>query len=329
MLSAGARLGVVELSDPTVRSASDVQQAAHSELGLPELLAEQECPGQERCNWAQPAWVVLDQLVRLRAVLEQIRATGTAAVVAAGHPTGTGWTGAEPTGTDEAGIGGRRGEAGTAGTGVGATLLPQQGATGIGVGCGTAGVGRSMTVYSTQLGTQLVARCLRTSGRRRRRAGSGLFCQLRDAIAQRGAQGQLVARVAEASQPMLRQPLAPGALARRRLGGNGLFNWLCCRLRLLCRRYSGVSALAGGHARRPWRGLSPETRSAWASSIEEEWLFTPIPRPMQRSKASLFVSPSSRELVGADLLRQRSSIPFSVPPPGQTAVSPELLSSHT
>ncbi len=36
------------------------------------------------------------------------------------------------------------------------------------------------------------------------------------------------------------------------------------------------------------------TRSAWASSIEEEWLFTPMPSDRQRSSASLFVSPSSR-----------------------------------
>jgi hypothetical protein len=36
------------------------------------------------------------------------------------------------------------------------------------------------------------------------------------------------------------------------------------------------------------------TRSAWASSIEEEWLFTPMPNDTQRSRASLLVRPSSR-----------------------------------
>ncbi|GEM_PF-3053886 len=36
------------------------------------------------------------------------------------------------------------------------------------------------------------------------------------------------------------------------------------------------------------------TRSAWASSMLEEWLRTPMPRASQRSSASLFVIPSSR-----------------------------------
>ncbi len=36
-----------------------------------------------------------------------------------------------------------------------------------------------------------------------------------------------------------------------------------------------------------------ETRSAWASTMLEEWLFTPMPSGSQRSRASLLVSPSS------------------------------------
>jgi hypothetical protein len=35
------------------------------------------------------------------------------------------------------------------------------------------------------------------------------------------------------------------------------------------------------------------TRSAWASSMLEEWLFTPMPSAIERSRASLFVRPSS------------------------------------
>jgi hypothetical protein len=49
-----------------------------------------------------------------------------------------------------------------------------------------------------------------------------------------------------------------------------------------------------------WTGrLSPSasalrrTRSAWASSIDEEWLLTPIPRDSARSRPSLLVRPSS------------------------------------
>jgi len=46
--------------------------------------------------------------------------------------------------------------------------------------------------------------------------------------------------------------------------------------------------------RRPSRSALRRARSACASSIDDEWLLTPIPRSMQRSRASLLVSPSSR-----------------------------------
>ncbi len=45
--------------------------------------------------------------------------------------------------------------------------------------------------------------------------------------------------------------------------------------------------------RRPSRSAFLRARSAWASSMDEEWLFTPIPRDRHRSSASLFVNPSS------------------------------------
>lgn len=45
--------------------------------------------------------------------------------------------------------------------------------------------------------------------------------------------------------------------------------------------------------RSPSRSALRRARSAWASSIEDEWLLTPIPRDRQRSSASLLVSPSS------------------------------------
>jgi hypothetical protein len=53
------------------------------------------------------------------------------------------------------------------------------------------------------------------------------------------------------------------------------------------------SAGAGGR-RRPSRSALRRTRSACASSMDDEWLFTPIPRDRQSSRASLFVRPSSR-----------------------------------
>jgi len=55
------------------------------------------------------------------------------------------------------------------------------------------------------------------------------------------------------------------------------------------------AASSGWTARRsPSLSALRRTRSAWASSIEEEWLFTPMPSDTQRSSASLFVRPSSR-----------------------------------
>ena len=52
---------------------------------------------------------------------------------------------------------------------------------------------------------------------------------------------------------------------------------------------------SGWTARRnPSRSALRRARSACASSIEDEWLLTPIPRSTQRSRASLLVSPSSR-----------------------------------
>jgi len=45
--------------------------------------------------------------------------------------------------------------------------------------------------------------------------------------------------------------------------------------------------------RRPSRSAFLRTRSACASSMDEEWLFTPMPSDKARSSASLLVSPSS------------------------------------
>jgi hypothetical protein len=46
--------------------------------------------------------------------------------------------------------------------------------------------------------------------------------------------------------------------------------------------------------RNPSRSALRRTRSAWASSMLDEWLVTPMPRSRQRSNASLLVRPSSR-----------------------------------
>ncbi len=45
---------------------------------------------------------------------------------------------------------------------------------------------------------------------------------------------------------------------------------------------------------RPSRSARRRARSAWASSMPDEWLFTPMPKTAARSSISLLVSPSSR-----------------------------------
>jgi len=60
-------------------------------------------------------------------------------------------------------------------------------------------------------------------------------------------------------------------------------------------RAGGASSWWSGDTgrRSPSASALRRTRSAWASSIDEEWLFTPMPSEMERSRASLFVRPSS------------------------------------
>ena len=57
---------------------------------------------------------------------------------------------------------------------------------------------------------------------------------------------------------------------------------------------AGLGGSSGWTSRfRPSRSALRRTRSAWASSMLEEWLLTPMPRAMLRSSASLLVRPSS------------------------------------
>ena len=57
---------------------------------------------------------------------------------------------------------------------------------------------------------------------------------------------------------------------------------------------AGASSWCSGETgrRSPSASALRRTRSAWASSIDDEWLFTPMPSEMERSSASLFVRPS-------------------------------------
>ena len=64
---------------------------------------------------------------------------------------------------------------------------------------------------------------------------------------------------------------------------------------LLAAAFAAAGGSSGAEGRRsPAASALRRTRSAWASSMDEEWLLTPIPSDRQRSSASLLVSPSSR-----------------------------------
>jgi len=60
-----------------------------------------------------------------------------------------------------------------------------------------------------------------------------------------------------------------------------------------CGFSSGTSSVATGRLS-PSLSAFRRTRSACASSMEDEWLLTPIPRDSARSSASLLLRPSSR-----------------------------------
>jgi hypothetical protein len=57
--------------------------------------------------------------------------------------------------------------------------------------------------------------------------------------------------------------------------------------------FAGAGSSGWTGRRRPSASALRRTRSAWASSIEDEWLLTPIPRERASSSPSLLVRPSS------------------------------------
>ena len=160
---------------------------------------------------------------------------------------------------------------GASGGGVAAAAAGRTGAAGGRAAGGAVRGGAAGGGTATSLAGRLVTRRGRAAGSR---AGAGAggagdaaarAGALVDAAAGRGAAGSVTAPWSGA--------VAPARLATAGLAG-GSSGWTG-------RRKPSASALR-------------RTRSAWASSIDDEWLFTPMPRDRLRSSASLFVSPSSR-----------------------------------
>ncbi len=87
---------------------------------------------------------------------------------------------------------------------------------------------------------------------------------------------------------------------------------------------------AGECARlRPSRSALRRTRSAWASSTLEEWLFTPIPIARHSSRPSLLVRPSSRASSYTRIfLAKLLVIPFLKPRCPSAGRPRSLLYSH-
>ena len=96
-------------------------------------------------------------------------------------------------------------------------------------------------------------------------------------------------------------PFGAGSVAGDRVDGGSdpaaaTFSSVARPARAAVARAGFCSAGSSGWTarRRPSLSALRRTRSAWASSIEDEWLFTPMPNDTQRSRASLLVRPSSR-----------------------------------
>ena len=87
-------------------------------------------------------------------------------------------------------------------------------------------------------------------------------------------------RLAGASPPALSSPPPTGAADLAALVALPAF-------------LAGAGSSGWTGRRRPSASALRRTRSAWASSMEEEWLLTPIPRERASSSPSLLVRPSS------------------------------------
>ena len=213
----------------------------------------------------------------------------------AGGPPAWGTAGGRgAAGAEGAGVAGRAGATGRAGAGAAAGAAAA-GATGVGGWGGAGAAGAAAGAGATGAGV----------------TGVGM----------RG--GALVAGCSEAGRLVIRR--APERLTGAVDGGAGLTSGplpsgtVTPPSELGVRSGAGVSTRAGAVAtalaaaflvaaaflaggagssgctgrRRPSRSAFRRARSACASSMDDEWLLTPIPRDKQRSSASLLVRPSS------------------------------------
>jgi hypothetical protein len=184
-------------------------------------------------------------------------------------------------------------EDGVAGAGrVGAGGAEAAGATGAGVG-GAAGAEGGRGAGAPAAGDGAVGLGLRTGAAAAgcSEAGRLVIRRLPARLAGVGAEAAGAAAAESASAAAGRgegAAVRSGAVASARAGSATLS--LVC-LTTAAFLASGSSGCTGRLS--PSRSAFRRARSAWASSMDDEWLFTPIPRDRQRSSASLLVNPSS------------------------------------
>jgi hypothetical protein len=91
--------------------------------------------------------------------------------------------------------------------------------------------------------------------------------------------------------PPLSPPVASGGVAVSMVAG--AVSSLAAAFLVAAFLSEGAGSSGWTGRRSPSRSALRRARSACASSMDDEWLLTPIPRDRQRSSASLLVSPSS------------------------------------
>ncbi len=218
-------------------------------------------------------------------------AEGGAAGAGRGGAAGRGAVGAD--GADAAGAMG--GAAGTDGAGAdgagtdGAEAAGAVGATeGVGGAVGAAGVGatRAAGVAGTRGGMGAGAEGCSDAGRLvTRRAPARLTG------AGAGGVDPGERAVGEAPDKISRSPAGVSSASPSSVAGVPLAAAAFLDAAAFLVGGAGSSGWTG--RRRPSRSAFRRARSAWASSMDDEWLLTPMPRDRQRSSASLLVIPSS------------------------------------
>ncbi len=299
--AAGGRVPAPRTSDPPGAVASAAGAAARTaELGGPcvgrgtgaSALTGPDCPGDGAAVAAAGAagacWAG--------------RAGGSAAVAGAaagrGAAAGAGAAAAGAAGTCWAGRAG--GSAAVAGAAAGRGAAA--GAAGAGAAGAAAAAGAAGTCWAGRAGGS-AAVAGAAAGRGAAGAGAGRGA----ASAATSDAGRLVTRRLPAGRRVVDGPPAagPASVEIAEEAGDGSSPSAALSSPVACfaaaffvvpvALRAGLDAGSSGCTgrRSPSRSALRRARSACASSIEDEWLFTPIPRDRQRSSASLFVRPSS------------------------------------